>query len=889
MLKLTHLRCLSMDCPIGIEEIPYFSWILTSDERDTLQTAYCVTVKNEQGETVWKKEEKSDKSTFVTYEGAPLQSRTRYTWEVTVNDNYGNSATDSTWFETALLDLDLWQAKWVEVPWEMGERGPIFAQQPPVSLMRKAFCLDKPVVKARAYATCHGIYRMTINGQRPDLREFAPEVTVYKAYLCYQTYDVTALLQSGENVIGFEVGDGWYHGFMSKQRMDHYSPKHAILFQIEVTYADGTSQVIISDEAVKADESPIRHADLYAGECFDANLVQKGWDCPGFDDSTWKTVDILDEPLDNLKAQLGEPVVAINTLKVVSVTPTQEGKFVLDFGQVIAGYVRVKVDLPKGAKLRLDHTEGLDEKGNFFVNNPTADQRIVYISDGQPAVYTPQFSFQGFRYVLVEGLEEINPDDFTAIVLSTQKENVGTFECSNKDINRLYWNTRWSQWANMLSIPTDCPTREKAGWTGDIQVYATTAMLNEEMTPFLTRWLHNVTHGQYDNGVVPIIVPIGGGFIQNEEMMEQQYQLPGEIATAGWADAAVLIPWYMYQMTGNTRILADQYESMKKWCDYVIKVSKERRAPDSTLDDSIEQYLWNTGSHYGEHLIPSYSKDGYGPATFEAIRLSTKYVAPIYSYLSNSTLGKIAEMLGHEEDAKYYSEYAEKVFDAFQKGVISDDGHMPVELMGAYAMPLYYGLVPEKHKDFFAKRLVEILEENGNCLDTGFLGTPVLQDALCRIGREDLAYKVMYQEKAPSWLYEVKHGATSIWESWFALDETGKPFISQLGDYTFTMSLNHYAFGCVDDWMFRYMTGIDKQKPGYKKILIQPKPDETLQWAKRSFRCEYGQIISDWKKEDGQFKLDVEIPCNTTATVVLPNGAEYNVGSGTYHFSCSVQ
>ena len=561
---------------------------------------------------------------------------------------------------------------------------------------------------------------------------------------------------------------------------------------------------------------------------------------------------------------------------------------IIDFGQVIAGRVRIKIDVPKGTQITITHTEGLDAEGNFFDNNPTADQRIEYISDGIARTYEPHFTFQGFRYAMVDGIEELKAEDIVAVVLSSEKEDVGTFACSNDDINRLYENTRWSQRANMLSIPTDCPQREKAGWTGDIQVYAKTALLNEDVTPFLTRWMENLACEQRENGSVPFIVPLAGAFAGQYKMYEEQFHTPDGVAPAGWADAAVLIPYYMYCLTGNTLILKRQYGSMKQWCDFVLKTAKENCPDDSTLPDEIEQYLWDTGHHYGEHLIPSYSKKGYGEATFEAIRVSTKYVAPIYGYYSVFCMSEIAKILGRDEDAAYYGGMSGKMKTAIQKGVMDEDGNMPGDLMGAYAMPLYYGLVPEHLKQKFADNLVRKIEENDGCLDVGFLGIPILQDALCQIGRTDLAYDLLFNEKAPSWLYEVKHGATTIWESWFALDESGAPFISEMAGMVFCMSLNHYAFGCVDDWMFRNINGIDYEQPGYKKILIQPKLDERLEWAKRTFASEYGDIVSEWKKNAGNFELHVKIPCNTTAVIILPNGEQYERGSGDYHFQSNI-
>ena len=887
MLKLTKMRCLHLDRPLGIAENPYFSWVLTSDVENTMQASYRLTVKEEDGRELWDSGDMmSQESTYIFYEGESLSQNTRYLWRVTVTDNHGQQAAEESWFETAIWENDFWKAKWVKSVLPTMERQAHLGEQPPAALFRRECNLGKKVTRGRLYATCHGIYQLTINGERPDDREFAPECTVYREYLCYQTYDVTSLLTLGKNIIGMHVGDGWYHGFMTKAEDEAYDPAHAILFQMEIAYEDGTIETVCSDEDVRVKQSPVLCSDLFAGERYDANQVSYGWEKADYDAGDWDRAEPVDFGFRNLKAQYGQPVKPILYLPVKELLQSPKGETIIDFGQVIAGHVRMHVNVPKGCMVTISHTEGLDAEGNYFDNNPTADQRIEFISDGKNQVYEPHFTFQGFRYIMVSGVEEIRSDDYIAVVLSSEKENAGTFACSDERLNRLYENTRWSQQANMLSIPTDCPQREKAGWTGDIQVYTKTALLNEDVTPFLTRWLQNLAIEQKSNGSVPFVVPLAGAYMGMYRGYEQQFNTPEGVAPAGWADAAVLIPYYMYELTGNKKILQDQYESMKKWCDFVMETAKTNKPEDSTLPEEVEQYLWNTGHHYGEHLIPSYSRDGYGPQTYEAIRVSTKYVAPIYNYESLSKFARIAEILGNSRDAAIYAGKAGLVKKAIQEGVIDEEGNMPADLMGAYAMPIYYDLVPEKWKEQFAVRLVKSLEKNHGCLDVGFLGIPTLQDALCKIGRTDLAYDLLFCTEAPSWLYEVEHGATTIWESWFALAEDGTPFCSTLGEYVFTMSLNHYAFGCVDDWMFRSINGIEHMAPGFKKICIAPKMDRRLSWAKRTYECGYGTISSEWKKDGEDFVMKVQIPCNTTAVIMLPDGDRKECGSGNYTFMC---
>jgi len=880
-MNISKLKTLHMSDPLGIDVNPYFSWIIESDARDIMQSAYRIVVAEPSGTIAWDTGKvESDNSAFISYAGDPLKSCAAYTWTASVWDNQGHQAAASAKFETAFIVPSDWQAQWIKSPFRVKKRRAGFAKQAPATMFRKAFSLKEQPAQARLYATCHGIYQVSINGVPPDEREFAPEHTVYRDYLCYQTYDITRLLQNGENVLGMHVGDGWYCGPNTKPDMADYEPVHAVLFQLEVIYADGSREVINSDSHVKTSQGAVLSSDLFAGELFDANLLQPGWDRPGFDDKGWRKGIPASYGYKNLVAQLGQPVRSVATIPAIKVTTSPKGEKIVDFGQVLAGRVRARIHAPRGTRVTLDHFETVDQYGNYFKTiQGNIPQRDIYISDGREVVFEPLFTFHGFRYVRVSGLDEVRAEDFSAIALSTEMENLGTFECSNADLNRLYENTRWSQRSNMLSIPTDCPQREKAGWTGDIQIYATTALLNEDVTPFLTRWMRNLTCDQYENGGVPFVVPNVSLYKMLSKLTGWLFHNDGPAASAGWGDAAVLVPYFMYQVTGNTDILHQQYDSMKKWCDYVITTARSKRARGSKLPDGIEQYLWNTGFHFGEWLIPSLSTKGYGSGTFRSLKDSLKYIAPIYGYFSMTSMAEIARVLGNAADAQYYGDISLKIKDAIGKGVIDQDGNMPVELMGAYVLPLYFDLVPEKFRQHFADRLVKMIEENGGCLDTGFLGTPFLMDALCKIERTDLAYAILYQDKCPSWLYEVKNGATSIWESWYAYKEDGTPIV---------MSLNHYAFGCVDDWIFRYINGIDKTKPGFKHILIQPEPDQSLTYARRTFRSEYGDIVSDWKVTDGKFQLDVAIPCNTTATVVLPDGTHHELGSGRYNFSCQI-
>lgn len=885
-MKIIDLKTLNMVAPLGVGARPYFSWIMASDERDTHQTSYRLEICDERGERAHDTGViRSDKNAYIAYDGAPLKPRTIYAWKVSATDNHGNAAEAESRFETA-LDMGDWRAKWIDSPIKRKKSKPGFGKQDPATMFRQVFSLKSKPVKARLYATCHGVYELYVNGARPDERAFAPEHTVYGKHLCYQTYDVTELCAAGKNAIGMYVGDGWYHCPHTAPDMKNKPKAHAALYQLEVEYSDGAAQTFGSDASAKAAYGPILSSDLYAGELYDANNETPGWSAPEFDDSGWANCAEADYGYANLVAQSGEPVTAARVLPAQSVTRKGEG-YIVDFGQNMAGRVRLKVDAPRGAKITLEHCEVLDKQGNYYNNilsfgglGKGCDQKDEYISNGKPAVFEPKFTFHGFRYVKVTGMD-VKPEDICAVALTSKKADIGIFETSDARLNRLYENIRWSQTSNTLSIPTDCPQREKAGWTGDMLVYAKTALLNEDCTAFFTRWLKNMSCDQDEYGVIPMVVPQVGMYLKMGKMFKLIYRTQGNGTSSGWGDAAVIVPYDMYQVTGNSEILKQQYDCMRGWVDYIISEAARRRGRRSKLPQDIEKYLWNTGYHYGEWLIPSQSKDGLSFLKLPRVmRLSARYTAPIFGWLSVSTFAKIAELLSKSEDAAKYGEIAEKMKRAIQQGVIQPDGSMPADLMGAYVLPIYFDLVPEQHMKTFADNLVRSIQENGGCMDTGFLASPYLLDALCKIGRIDLAYSLLWQNKAPSWLAEVDAGGTTIWENSFGYDADGNPG---------NLSFNHYAFGCVADWIFRKVAGIDALEAGFKRILIAPELDGKLTRCKRKFVSAQGAIECEWSIADNQFRLRAVIPCNSTAKIILPDGQTHEVGSGEYEYAIAYE
>lgn len=888
-MRLTHLRTLNMTNPLGIDTTPYFSWELADGLDDTIQTHYQIRVfVKGSGTCVWDSgKTASPQTSFVPYKGALLESKTTYVWYLHVWGNGEQFAESSASFETAMCHDSDWMSEWAEADNKIPKRKKGFGNQPSPTMFRKNFSLTEFPEKARLYITCHGVYRLTINGERVDGREFAPEYSSYDKYLCYQTYDILPFLCKGENVIGLYVGDGWYFNPITAMSKKDIQKPHAVLFQLELTNSEGAVRLVTSGDGVKTSTGPVLFSDLFAGERYDARRENPGWDRPGFDDSGWKPAKTAALGFKNLAAQIGEPVTVAAEIPAVKTYISPKGEQIVDFGQNIAGRVRMHVNAPAGTQITLEHFEVTDPEGNFFNNIMSAggvgegvDQKVEYISNGTERDFEEIFSYQGFRYVRVSGLSEIRKEDFTAVALSSEMENTGTFECSDERLNRLYKNIRWSQRSNMLSIPTDCPQREKAGWAGDIAIYAETSLLNADTTVFLTRWLHSLSADQEKNGAVPMVIPFNQNYRNTAKFMGLAGGSFGSFGIAGWGDAAVIVPYTMYRVTGNKEILKQQYDSMKSWCDYMIQAAEKRG--DKKLPAEKEKYLWNSGFQYGEWLIPSESKNGLDFKNMKATLAGTaKYTAPIYEYYSLTLMAETADVLGKENDAKIYRKISEHVKDAIMTCLIDTSGRIdiPKEHMGAYVLLLHFDLVPEKLRDDFTQRLVQMIHNNGDRLDTGFLATPFLLDVLEQNGHLDLAYALLYQEKAPSWLYEVKNGATTIWESWYSIKEDGTPA---------TLSMNHYAFGCVAKWMFRVIGGIDSENPGFQKIILCPKPDDHLTWAKRTFRSENGWIKCDWEKTESKFSLRAQIPCNTKALIILPDGSRYSVGSGSHEFSCGL-
>lgn len=844
-LGVERLRCQDKPAPRGIDALhPGLSWELTSGERGVRQTAYEVrvgtgTTHSEVSALVWSSGKVlSEASVGVPYAGAALSSGTVYYWQVRVWDNKGNASAWSTpaLFETGLLQKTDWKAQWIEPGYTEDD---VQRQSP---LLRKEFQTGKKVRSATAFITAHGLYEASINGVRVGDACLTPGWTSYNKRLQYQEYDVTNLLRQGRNAVGVMLGSGWYRGFLAWEHTHNiWGSKLGLLFQLTVTYTDGSTETIASDDSWKSSTGSVISSEIYHGETIDHRLEKKGWTSPGYDDAAWSGVKTVSSyGYDNLVSTENEPIRKHEILHPVKIFTTPKGEQIIDFGQNMVGWVVVKATGKAGDRISLHHAEVLDKEGNFYTTNlRVAKQNDVYILDGNgEETFEPHFTFQGFRYVRVEGYPGVlKPEDFTAVALYSDMEQTGTFSCSNAMINQLQHNITWGQRGNFLDVPTDCPQRdERLGWTGDAQVFSRTAAFNRDVHNFFSKWLKDVAADQFSSGAVPHVVPNVLG--------------PNDGGSAGWSDVSTIVPWNMYLAYADTDVLRNQYASMRAWVEYMHHSSKDN--------------LWNTGGHFGDWL-------SYMPAGGDASTLvtDTYLIAQCFYAHSTQLLIDAATVLGKTDDVQTYTALLKDVKDAFMREYVTPGGRMISSTQTAYVLALEFDMLPESLRAEATRRLVDNIHLYKDHLTTGFLGTPYLCHVLSRFGQTPLAYTLLLQDTYPSWLYPVRMGATTIWERWDGLKPDGT--FEDAGMNSF----NHYAYGAIGDWMYRVAAGIDTDPnaPGYKAITIKPHPGGNMTDMRATLLTNYGETGSHWSTADGRFTLEVTVPVNTSATVYVPAGS----------------
>jgi alpha-L-rhamnosidase len=886
MVQLAKLTCEYRENPLGIDVTsPRLSWQLQADRRGVKQAAYQLLVASSEAllsegkADLWDSGKvASEQSIHVAYAGKALTSRQRVYWQVTVWDDLGDASTsEMAWFEMGLLKVADWQAQWISATLTGGARSSV-----PVPFFRKPFTITKPLTKARLYATALGIYECSLNGQTVGEDVLAPGWTDYHKQVCYQVYDVASLLNVGDNVLGAILGDGWAAGFVGMGNRQVYVDKPQFMAQLELIYQDGSREFIVTDESWTHQFGPILESDLLMGEHYDARLELSGWNSPGYDAACWLPVEIHQHPGLNLVASNAPMIQRIMELQTTAPIVTREDflskRDIIDLGQNMVGRVRFKGSAPKGTTVILRFAEVLDDRGELYTDNlRSARATDVYTFKGEhEEVWEPRFTFHGFRYVEVKNYPgKVTPETVTGVVLHSQMPQIGTFECSDPLINQLQSNILWGQRGNFLDVPTDCPQRdERLGWTGDIQVFVRTAAFNMQVAPFMTKWMRDVRDAQDARGAVPAVVPSAG------------ITLPD--GGPAWADAAIICPWTIYLCYGDTRILAENYDVMARFMDFIVRESPGyvRCAPD------------NQGwMGFGDWL----SINADTPRDL----IGTAFLA-----YDASLMAKIAEVLGKPDDAQRYQTLFEDVKRVFQQRFLKggsltaqeiqamkdrrdiqqadaiSQGNLERKNFGkvesevyntefftptqtAFVLGLHFDLLPEDLKPRAAKELVEDIRRRDMHLSTGFVGSPYLPHALSCNGQLDTAYALLKQQSWPSWLYAVTKGATTIWERWDGWTEERGFQSAQMN------SFNHYAYGSIGAWLYQVVAGLelDPGRPAYKHSRIQPQPGGGLTYAKASLETPYGLLESHWRQTEAGLQLEITVPANTSATVRLPGVA----------------
>ena len=898
-----RLRCEYLENPRGIDRTtPRLSWQVRSDRRGAEQVAYRVKVAttaeklaNAEADLWDSGRVHSDQTTFIRYDGKPLTSRQSCHWKVQV---WGASdaepvTSDAAFWSMGLLDESDWSADYISYR----DEDPIHADTetlylPAARQYRKAFETNHTVKRATIYSTALGIYELYLNGQRVSDAYFAPGWTDYRRRAYYNTYDVTDLVQSGDNAIGAWVADGWYSGYVGfglltgmgteKTGRATYGKTPSVRAQLEIEFADGSVQTVVTDESWKVTgEGPIREADLLMGETYDARREMPGWTTAGFDDAAWDAVILAADNgnpratfyqrrnptqagqgvrnvgteedfgfrLPALEAFPGVPVRITAELPARTVSARDDGSYIFDLGQNFAGSIRLRVRGERGQKVRVRYGEMLHPDGRLMTENlRKARATDFYICKGDPSgeTYQPRFTFHGFQFVEVIGLDEsLTTDAVTGLVMHSDTPLVSTFECSDPMVNQLFKNVVWTQRANFLDLPTDCPQRdERMGWTGDAQAYVATAAYNADIGAFYTKWLRELMESQRPSGAFPGYAPF-------------PFQHGWDFGTA-WADAGVICPWTIWQFYGDTQVIEDCWEPMTRFMQWRRSTSKG--------DLGIQH-----GNAWGDWL-----------AQGEDTPLD--YIDTIYLAISSKMMSEMASATERDDEAAKYQKQYEATRSVFVAKYLQADGGISVPTQSAHALALFADLIPEERRAETGKRLAEMIAENGNRMATGFLGTRPLLPVLSASGQHDLATFLLQSREFPSWGYEIANGATTIWERWDSYTKE-----DAFGRHNAAMnSFSHYAFGAVCEWMFATVAGIRSDGPGFERIIIRPTPPaagsnamhEAIDWVKASYDSIRGPIRSEWTIRGDKFQLHVSIPANTTAKVYLPTARAGTITEG---------
>lgn len=815
---------------------PRLSWSVPSADAGYEQTAYEIEVTR--GATSTRHRVDSGEQVLVPWPQEPLASRESAAVRIRVahGDQWSGWGEQGV-AEAGLLDAADWTAAFVS-PAGLG------GMHMPAPVLSAALKVPGQVRKARLYATAHGLYVPTLNGRRIGDTVLAPGWTAYQHRLRYQAYDVTHLVRSGENVLEVLLGNGWYRGRLGFQgQRALYGDQLALLAQLEVTTADGRLHVLATDGSWTARESEVLADDLYDGQRTDLRRRGGGWR------PAESGVEIVKGDLGRLVAPEGPAVRVTETLPARRVWTSPSGKTLADFGQNVVGWVRLRTGgLTDGSEVIVRHAEVL-ENGELGTRPlRTAEATDVYLLAGTgEEILEPSLTFHGFRYAEVSGVPGLRAEDLEAVIIGSDLRRTGWFASSHELLDRFHENVVWGMRGNFVDVPTDCPQRdERLGWTGDIQVFAPTAAFLFDTSGFLGSWLADLAAEQQPDGSVPFVVPD----VLNDP----------KPAAAAWGDAATLVPWTLYQCTGDRGVLERQLPSMCGWVDKMTELA----GPDR---------LWSGGFQFGDWLDPTAPPEEPGRARADSDVIATAHLAR-----SAQVVADAARVLGRNDEADRYAALAGEVREAFARTYVTPAGRVLSDAQTVYALAIEWGLLrSEEQRQEAGRRLADLVRGSGFRISTGFVGTPLVTDALTSTGHADVAYRLLLQTGCPSWLYPVTMGATTIWERWDSMLPDGS---INRGEMT---SFNHYALGAIADWLYRRVAGLAPAAPGYREIMVCPQPSAAITFASARHLTPYGEASVAWKRDDGRFCLDVRVPVGARAEVHLPGAGDPEIVSHGLH------
>lgn len=837
------------------------SWVTESDtSKEQVRAQVTVALDREMQQVIYTSSPDASLSSTGVKLPITLKPRTRYYWTVQVWGDAGDTAISKVnFFETGKREEEL-LGEWITTPWSDANQSPY---------IRKTFDV-KDIKKARLYMTGLGLYHLEVNGQKVGEEYLAPGCTSVDRLVQIYTYDITDLLANGGNVIGVMMGNGWAKGrFGASSRYHRYQTpfidRYLLKAELRLSMNDDSETIVTTDESWKCAPAPVIADSIYDGEVYDERKVITGWSCAACSDSTWDQVKIVDvlkrgayeeltEKASNgetvkigkLEDRLSLPIVVKETRKPIKIIYTPMGETVLDLGQNMTGWIRMRIHEPAGTEIKLSHGEILQDGCFYNENLRTAKAEYVYISDGTEKVIEPHFTFYGFRYVKIEGnTKPLNIDDFTGCVVYSDLDETGHITTSDERINRLFLNAKWSQKDNFLDLPTDCPQRdERMGWTGDAQMFCKTASYNMDTYAFYRKYLRDVWVEQKEqDGMVGHVAP---SFFKDLTKVGPFWKG----GSCAWGDAAVIIPWTLYEQYGDVAILEECYQSMKMWIDWVVR---NNLGPTG---------LWEHGFKFGDWLALD------GDASQEDDRFGgtdTTLVASAYLKYSSGLVAKAARVLKIEEDATYYQQISDRTKKAVQDAYYTTGGKSRVRTQTAHILALAMDLVEIEQRGKIAEGLVELLKENNMHLKTGFVGTPFFCKVLSSEGYSDAAYELLFQNDFPSWLYEVDMGATTIWERWNSVLPDGK--ISGTG----MNSLNHYAYGSIVQWMYENICGLTLKEAGFQTFQVVPEFTDRFSFVEMHYNSAKGEICVKWERIDEGYKVYVKVPFDTKAVVRLPD------------------